>query len=203
MGHLNHRFTYSCIALFSLCLSGCASLAVVAAIPGAMYGVVADEFSGEEESFPYSMRMTLAATQKALLEMQLNIDLLEIQKEGGYGIAFNNNKLDGEIILTKQTERLTTAHIGVKATTREESIERVIVQMIHAELKKLPKGARIQKGQFHNLRAKPDIHSKRLGWFRPGAKLEAIKTGHKGWLKVKMPSGKMAYLKGNINKKNK
>ncbi len=199
MGWLNHRFIYPGIALFSLCLSGCASLAVVAAIPGALYGVVADEFSDEEESFPYSMRMTLAATQKALQEMQLNIDLLEIRKEGGYGIAFNNNKLDGEIILTKQTERLTTAHIRVKATTREESVERVIVQMIHAELKKLPKGANIQKSQFHNLRAKPTVLSKRLGWFRPGARLAAVKTGNKGWLKVKMPSGKMAYLKGNIN----
>jgi len=197
---MNYRLIFAGIALLSLCLSGCASLSVVAAIPGALYGVVADEFSAEEESFAYSIDTTLAATQKALQEMQLNIDLLEIQAEGGYGITFNNNKLDGEITLTKQTERLTTAHIEVKTTSREESVERVIVQMIHAELKKLPENARIQKKQFHYLHAKPNILSKRLGWFRPGAKLAAVQSGKKGWLKVTMPSGKTAYLKGKIEK---
>ncbi|MFQ5344634.1 MAG: SH3 domain-containing protein [Mariprofundus sp.] len=200
MGCLKHDFIWPGIALLALgLLPACAPLTMVTAIPGALYGVVADEFSDEEESFPYSMDMTLAAIQKALLEMKLNIDLLEIQEEGGYGMVFNNDKLDGEIILTKQTERLTTAQIQVKSTTREESVERVIVQMVHAELKKLHKGAHIQKKQFHNLRAKPNIAAKRLGWFRPGSRLEVVKTTKKGWLKVKMPSGKTAYLKGTIH----
>ncbi|MDQ6995935.1 MAG: SH3 domain-containing protein [Mariprofundus sp.] len=171
----------------------------VSAIPGAMYGMVADQFSGEEESFASSMRLTLAATQRSLQTMRLNIDVLEFLDDG-YAIAFNNNKLDGKINLKKQTGRLTTVYVKVRATVREDSVERVIIEMIKAELKKLPANARLRRSNLHNLRAKPDIQSKRLGWYRPGAKLDAHRIGTKGWLKIKMPSGKMAYLKGLINK---
>jgi len=192
----NHARVFT--LLLSFCLSGCAGLTAVSAIPGAMYGMVANQFSGEEESFAYNMDLTLAATQQALLEMQIDIDILEIQDNGGYSIAFNNNKLEGKITLSKQTPRLTTVYARVRSTTREESVERAIIQMITAELKKPSRSAHFHKNQFHNLRAKPDIRSRRLGWYRPGARLAAHISTTKGWLKVKMPSGKMAYLKGKI-----
>jgi len=191
---------YIAIALCALSLSGCTALVAASAIPGAMYGMVADQFSGEEESFAYGMPLTLAATQRALQKIQLDIDVLEILDKGGYAIAFANNKLDGKITLTKQTGRLTTVYIKARATVREESVERAIIRMIKAELKHLPANARLQRRLLHNLRAKPDIQSKRLGWYRPGAKLDAHRYGSKGWLKVKMPSGKMAYLKGKIHR---
>jgi len=203
MGRLKFRAIYIATALCSLYLSGCAALVTVSAIPGAMYGIVADQFSGEEESFASGMRLTLAATQRSLQEIQLDIDMLEILDDGGYAIAFANNKLDGKITLSKQTERLTTVYIKVRTIVREDSVERAIIQMIKSELKKLPANAQLQRSKLHNLRAKPDIQSERLGWFRPGAKLDAHRTGAKGWLKVKMPSGKMAYLKGVIHKNKK
>jgi len=203
MGRLKFRLIYVVTALCSLYLTGCAGLMAASAIPGAMYGMVADQFSGEEESFAASMRLTLAATQRSLQNMQLDIDMLEIVDDEGFAIAFNNNKLDGRITLSKQTERLTTVYVKVRATIREDSVERAIIEMIKAELKKQPANAQLQRSHLHNLRAKPDIESKRLGWYRPGAKLDAHRTGTKGWLKVKMPSGKMAYLKGAINKKRK
>jgi len=200
---MKFRPAYIAIVLSALWLSGCAGVAAVSAIPGAMYGMVADQFSGEEESFAASMRRVLAATQHSLKEMQFDIDMLEILDDGGYAIALHSNKLDGEITLTKQTERLTTVYVKVRSTMRKDSVERAIIQMIKAELKKLPAHAKFQRGKLHNLRAKPTVQSKRLGWYRPGAKLDAHRTGTKGWLKVKMPSGKMAYLKGAIHKKKK
>ncbi len=203
MGRLKFRIPYIAVALCSLWLSGCAGLIAVSAIPGAMYGMVADQFSGEEESFASSMRLTLAATQRSLKNMQLDIDILEILDDDGYVIAFNNKKLEGKISLSKQTDRLTTVYVKVRATIREDSVERVIIEMIKTELKKLPASGRIQRKSFHNLRAKASIGSTRLGWYRPGAKLDAHRTGTKGWLKIKMPSGKMAYLKGAIKKKKK
>lgn len=191
---------YFAVLLCSFFLSGCAGLTAVSAIPGAMYGMVAEQFSGEEESFAYDMDATLAANQQALHAMKIDIDMLEIEDDGGYIIAFNNNKLDGKITLSSQTERLTTVYVSVKALIREASVERAIIQMIDDKLKKLPAGARFKRGGLHHLRAKPGIEFERLGWFRPGARLDAHRTGTKGWLKVKMPSGKMAYLKGTINK---
>jgi len=190
------------ILLLSLSLSGCAGLGAVAAIPGAMYSMVADQFSGEEESFAYNMDAALAAAQLALREMQLDMDMLEIQHDGGYGIVFANNKLDGKITLSKQTPSLTTVEARVRSITRQESIERAIIQMIGAELHKLPEHARFQPTNLYNLRAKPSVQSQRLGWYRPDAKLDAQHSGTTGWLKVKMPSGKIAYLKGNIKSSN-
>ena len=201
MGRMKFRPAYIVAVLSTLWLSSCAGVAAVSAIPGAMYGVVADQFSGEEESFAASMHRVLAATQRSLKEMQLDVDMLEILDDGGYDIALNSNKLDGEITLTKQTEHLTTVYVKVRSTMRKDSVERAIIQMIKAELKKLPAHAKFQRGNLHNLRAKPTVQSKRLGWYRAGARLDAHRTGAKGWLKVKMPSGKMAYLKGVINKK--
>jgi len=200
MGRLMFRLFYTATALCSLFLSGCAGLVAASAIPGAMYGMVADQFSGEEESFAATMRLTLAATQRSLQNMQLDIDMLEIMNDEGFAISFNNNKLDGRITLSKQTGRLSTVYVKVRATIREDSVERAIIEMIKDELKKQPANAQLKRGNLHNLRAKPDIQSKRLGWYRPGAKLDAHRTGAKGWLKVKMPSGKMAYLKGSIHK---
>jgi len=192
---------YAVVVLCSFYLSGCAGLVAVSAIPGAVYGLVADQFSGEEESFAATMGSTLAATQRSLRNMQLDIDILEILDDDGFAIAFNNNKLDGKITLSKQTERLTTINVKVRATVRKDSVERVIIEIIKAELKKQPANAQLQRSKLHNLRAKANVQSKRRGWYRPGAKLNVHRTRTKGWLKVRMPSGKMAYLKGNIKSK--
>jgi len=199
MGRIKQYHACIFTLLLSICLSGCAGVTAVSAIPGAMYGMVADQFSGDEESFAYNIDVTLAATQRALLEMQIDIDILEIQDNGGYGIAFNKNKLEGKITLSKQTPRLTTVYIKVRTITREESIERAIIQMINTELKKTAGNVHFQTNIFQDLLAKPSLQSARLGWYRPGALLVAHKSTTKGWLNVKMPSGKKAFLKGRIS----
>jgi len=185
-------------ALLSLQLSGCTAVTAISAIPGALYSVVANQFSSEEVSFPHSMRATLAATQQSLQTMRLDIDILEIQAAGGYGIAFNNNKLYGEITLRQQTERLTTVMVRVKTITREESIEHAIIELVTNTLKEQPTVASFQIQAYHHLRASPSNTAQHLGWFRPGAMLDASNSDTPGWLQVTMPSGAMAYLNGGI-----
>jgi len=181
------------------CASGCAVATAVSAIPGAVYSTVADQFSGDEESFPYSMRSTLATLQQSLQIMQLNIDVLEIQPDGGYGITFNTDKLAGKITLIKQTDRLTTASVQVKASmSRQPSVERAIIEMIKERLNNLDQDSHIDLASFHILHIRAASESERIGWIRPGAKIDAFKTGSNSWMRMKMPSGKSAYFNNAV-----
>lgn len=201
MGYLAHQKSHIVILLVSLWLSGCAAVTAVSVIPGAFLEAVADQFIGEEESFPAGIETTLAAIQLSLRSMELDVDVLEIKNEGGYAIAFGNAKLDGTISLKKQTESLTTIYIRARGSTREASVERAIIETIRAKVKSMPRNKRFQKTGYHNLRKKPTIKSALLGWFRPGARLEVYKIGTPDWLKIELPSGKIAYLKGAIKGK--
>ncbi len=201
MGYITRRQSHIVILLVSLWFTGCAAVTAVSVVPGALFEAVANQFIGEEESFSTSIKSTLAATQLSLRSMKLDVDVLEIQQEGGYAIAFGNAKLDGSISLKKQTERLTTIYIKVRDTTREKSVERAIIESIRAKIKSTPRGKRFQKTGYHNLREQPTVKSARLGWVRPGARLEAFESRTPGWLSIKLPSGKIAYLKGSIKSK--
>lgn len=195
--------TPDCIRPFLLAamlwLPGCTAMTAVSAVPGTLIGVVANQFTGKEQSFPVSMQTTLAATQQSLRQMQLDADVLEIQKEDGYGIAFSNPKLDGTITLRKQTPLLTTVYVEVRSFTREESVEQAIIEMIGTTVRKISRNSRFDSNGYNNLRAEPTIASAKVGWFRPGASLEVSSSGTPNWLKIKLPSGKKAYLKGTIN----
>ncbi|WP_232710381.1 SH3 domain-containing protein [Mariprofundus aestuarium] len=144
------------------------------------------------------MRKTLTAVQKSLQAMKLDVDILEIQSDGGYGIGFGNERLDGEITLRIQTPALTTVYVKAKQSTREASVEHAIIEMIDGQLQNLPKKARFDAKKYNSLRQDPSSKSPRVGWARPGARLEASNSNVKQWLKVKLPSGETAYLKGTI-----
>lgn len=183
----------------TICASGCAVATAVSAIPSALYSTVADQFSGDEESFPNSMRSTLATLQESLQIMQLNIDVLEIQPDGGYGIAFNTDKLTGEITLVKQTDRLTTVYVQVKESmTRQPSVERAIIEMMKERLNNLDQDSHIDLASFHILHAKAAAESERMGWIRPGARVGAFNSGSANWMRIKMPSGKSAYFNNAV-----
>lgn len=185
-----------------LSLQGCVAISAVTAIPGALVDVVANQLVGEEKSYPASMRQTLAAVQRTLWELKLDIDVLEIQPDGGYGVGFGNDRLDGEITLRKQTSQLTTVYVKAKGKTREESVEQAIIDLVDGKLSKLSRSTRFDASKYNNLRKEPSITSTRVGWFRPGANLEATNSTTKDWLKIKLPSGKYAYLKGVIMNNN-
>jgi len=179
-------------------LPGCVALTTVAAVPGSLVGAVAGQFVGQEVSVAYNMRHTIASIQSVLQSTSLDIDILEIQKDGGYMIGFSNDKLDGTISLRKQTERLTTIYVKVRANTREESVESAIINLVEQELKRLPDSAQFKKERYHKLMEKPSMASGSVGWFRQGARLSAEQSGKYDWLKIKLPSGNIAYLKGSI-----
>jgi len=203
MGRLKHlpsrrHRSIITLILLSCSLSSCAAVTAVSAIPGALYSAVADQFLSKEVSVPYSMRACLIAIQHSLQTMRLDIDILEVQENGGYGISFNNHRLNGDITLLKQTESLTTIKIRVKSMTRQESIEHAIIKMVESTLKNQDKAATFQLAAYHDLRAQPTVKSRHLGWFRPGAILDADKSNVAGWLTVELPSGDSGYIQGGI-----
>ena len=198
MGRVKLRQNRLAALVMLLWLPGCVAMTAISAVPGALITAATDQFSGVEKSLPVNMQLTLAATQQSLREMKLDADLLEFQENGGYGIAFSNKKLDGTITLRKQTPQLTTIYIEVRSTFRESSVEEAIIDMIEAKLAKISKNSRFQRKGYHNLREKPTVSSTHLGWFRPNARLEVTDSGTPQWLKIKLPSGKTAYLKGAI-----
>lgn len=195
----SRRQTLLALLLFT-CLPGCVALGAAAAVPGALVDVVTDQFRGEEVSFACNMRRTIASTQAVLQTMQLDIDVLESQQDGGYIIGFSNDRLDGTISLRKQTERLTTMNVKVRSNTREQSVERAIIDLLRQKLKTLPETVRFDKAQYQSLMAQPSTASARVGWFRAGARLQVVEqhSGKQDWLKIELPSGKMAYLKGTV-----
>ena len=198
MGRMNRRLLQPIILAAILWLPGCVALTAVSAVPGALVEAAADQFSGEEKSFPVAMQPILAASQQSLRDMKLDADILEIQEEGGYGIAFSNKKLDGTITLRKQTPLLTTVYIEVRSLFRETSVEKAIIDMIDAKLQKISRKSRFEKRGYEALQEEPSATSATVGWFKPGARLAVTKSEDPEWLKIKLPSGKVAFLKGAI-----
>lgn len=186
-----------------LWLPGCAAMTALAAVPGALIEGAVYLFQGEEESLPASMRNALTSVQKGLRRMQLDVDVLEPVEEG-YLIEFGNEKLNGDISLKQQTSKLTTIHIRVSRDgLREESVERAILEAVREISRQQNRRARFNFSGYHNIRQKPDIKARRIGWYKPGAMLKLARTSKKGWLKIKLPSGKSGYLKGSLPVKAK
>jgi hypothetical protein len=182
-------------ALILLIMPGCAAVAAVggAAIEGAVF-----LFRGEEESFPASMRGSLAAAQRVLKKSGLNPDVLE-PVIGGYLIAFGNENLDGKLSLRKRTESLTTVGAKVRdGALRQDSVERALITSFREEVKKVKKSDRFNFKGYKNIREMPKISAKKVGWYLPGKLLEVKPLKDSEWLRIKMPSGKTAYLKGSI-----
>jgi len=186
--------THIPLLLALLFLPGCAAVTAVSAVPGVLFEAVHSEFSSEEESFARNIEPTTAAVQKSLHAMNLDADVVEFRKNG-YAIAFTNGKLKGDIRLEKMTPRLTTMRIKVRSRMREPSVERAIVASVRNNLAHTSGRDHFDLSDYRNLRAKPTIHTKKLGWYREDAKLPMHRKGKTDWLRMKLPSGKIAYLK--------
>ncbi len=179
----------------SLLMSGCA---VIAAVSGSAVEGVVYMFDGEEESFSITMRSALVATQRGLEKADLKVDLLE-PKEDGYLIGFGNEKLNGQIDLRKQTRSLTTVEVKVRGgAMREDSIERALLTAVREQAKRARSSDRFDFRGYKYIREKPESMAKKVGWYRPGARLQVYKVSQSEWLRVIMPSGKQAFLKGEL-----
>jgi hypothetical protein len=181
--------------LVSLNMSGCA---VVAAVGGTAFEGLVYIAQGEEASFPISMRASLVAVQHGLNKADLDVSVLEPVQEG-YLLAFGNENLDGQIKLTKQTTSLTTVSVKVKSgVSREKSVEQALVEAIRKKSESVKRFERFNFGSYKNIREKPNAFAKKLGWYLPGKYLEVKSLKNSKWLRIKMPSGRTAYLKGSL-----
>ncbi|HKI62542.1 MAG TPA: hypothetical protein VKA31_09635 [Mariprofundaceae bacterium] len=191
------------IALVSgmLGISGCAVVPMIAAIPSALVEPLFGQFGSEVRSLPISMRKTLVATQRSLKDMKFDLDILEIL-DNGYNIRFASGPLAGGIELRSQTEKLTSISVQVRAKTREDSVEKAVLRQIEENASKVSRREHFDFRSYDDLRKKPDVKSKQIGWYRPGAQLAVTKVYKKPeWLKLKLPSGAHAFLKGSIEHK--
>lgn len=178
-------------------LSGCTVIAAVggAAVDGALY-----MFTAEKKSLPFSMRKILVATQKTLDGMALSATLIE-PVDNGYMLEFANNKLSGSLGLVSDTERLTTISGRVyKGVSRQKSVENAIFEGIQTTALSVKKHTRFNFKKYHYIRSTASSASPKVGWFVPGSKLNVSPSKTTGWLRIKMPSGKRAFLKGQMNK---
>lgn len=181
------------LLLFSL--SGCVA---ASAVSGFAADRVVHLFESEEESLPIGMRASLVAVQQSLKEVHLDVAVLE-PVEYGYLLEFGNDKLDGQIELRRQTPSLTTISVQVKSgMQREDSVERAILESLRERAQSISSSERFQFRRYHNIREQPRTDSAKLGWFLPGSKLDVSATRHVDWLKIKMPSGRTAYLRGHL-----
>lgn len=186
--------TYLPLLLALLFLPGCAAVTAVSAVPGVLFEAVNTQFGSEEESFPRNIEPTTAAVQDSLHAMKLDADVVEI-RDNGYAIVFGNGKLKGSIKLEKMTPKLTTLRIRVRSGTREPSVERAIVDSVRNDLAHMSSKDHFDLKDYRNLRAKPSIRTAKLGWYREDANVPTHRHGKSDWLRLKLPSGRMAYLK--------
>jgi len=188
------------IIVFCFLLSTLSACTVITAVGGAAVDGAFYVFTAEKKSLPFPMRKILVATQKTLDGMDLSASLIE-PVEHGYTLEFSNHKLSGSIKLIQDTNRLTTiSGRAYKGLSRQKSVEKAIFEGIQTAALQVKNHERFDFTNYHYIRAKPSVTSRKVGWFIPGAKLSVSPSQTLGWLKIKLPSGKRAFLKGHMNK---
>jgi len=197
MGRIASVFVFA-----AMLLSGCAATATVAAVPGALVEGAVNFFRSQEESLPVDIQTSLASVQQGLRRMELDVDVLEPVEEG-YALKFSNRNLDGVIELERQTPMLTTVYIIVhRGVGRQNSVEKAIIKVVRDVSERRNAQKKFNFMGYHHIRIQPSIKTRRIGWYRPGALLEAEKSRKEGWVRIKMPSGKWGYLKGKLPKEH-
>lgn len=187
------------LLLSSLLLGGCAAAAAVAAVPGVLVDRTVGYFKGEDVSLALDVQRSLAAVQKGLEHMSLHVNVLAPVPDG-YVMEFGNGELDGDIRLRRQTQNLTTLTISAhRGFSKESSVEEAMVKEVRAASEQLDEDAAFEFEDYDFIYLKQDSSSEKLGWFRPGAKLNVIAAYDAGWVKIKLPSGQKAYIKGYLN----
>ena len=185
------------LCLLCLNLSACV---VVSAVGGAAVDGVMYLFKSEKESLPIEMRVALVATQRTLVQMQLQPNIIEPVKDG-YIMEFAQNDLEGSVRLTHETGHLTTISVRVqKGVGRAKSIGKAIFEGVREQADKVRRNNRFDFRAYNNIRQAASVDSERVGWYIVGTKLDVSPIKEHGWLRVKMPSGKRGFIKGSIVK---
>ncbi|PIW42711.1 MAG: hypothetical protein COW19_06720 [Zetaproteobacteria bacterium CG12_big_fil_rev_8_21_14_0_65_55_1124] len=186
------------LLLCSLLLGGCAAAAAVAAVPGVLVDRTMGYFKGQDISLALDMQRSLAAVQQGLERMSLHVNVLEPVPDG-YAMEFGNGELDGDIHLQRQTQNLTTLTISAhRGLSQQSSVESAMAKEVLTASEQGEDGAHFEFAGYDSIYAQPETSAEKLGWFRPGTKLNVSVVRKAGWLKIKLPSGQNAYIKGAL-----
>lgn len=184
--------------IVSALMSGCVIMSTVSGVAGAAADGLFYMFQGAEESFPMSMRSSLVAVQRGLGKSGFHVNVLE-PDDNGYLIAFGNDHLDGKISMKRHTESLTAISIKVKnGAFRQDSIERALIASIQEQGKLIKASNRFNFKGYKDIFESSDAASKHVGWYLPGTLIEVHEVKKSEWMRIKLPSGKIAFLKGNL-----
>jgi hypothetical protein len=185
------------LLLGSLLLGGCAAATAVSAVPTVL-GEAAAYFNGQDVSLALDMKHSLVAVQQGLDRMSLHVDVLEPVADG-YAIEFGNGELNGDIHLLRQTQELTTVTIKAhRGMSHETSVETAMIEAVRSAAEQEAQDASFDFSGYDCIYAKPEVSKEKLGWFRSGAALHVSTYSKAGWLKITLPSGKNAYIKGTL-----
>jgi len=157
-------------------------------------------FKPEKQSLAIDMRTALVATQRTLGEIQLLPNIVE-PVDDGYIMEFEQKELAGTVRLIHETGHLTTVSVRVqKGSGRAKSIGKAIFEGVREQANKVRSHDRFDFSAYNNIRQAASADSGKAGWYMAGTKLDVSPIADHGWLRVKMPSGKQAFIKGNIVK---
>jgi len=172
------------------------------AVPGTLVEAATMLFRGEETGIPLPLRPTLAAVQRGLGRLGYHADILELT-ENGYTVEFGEDKLDGKVMLSRKTGRLTTIFVQARERIiRSASIEHAVLDAIRNAAAHTPETANFNNAGYLRLYKKPDTGAAYAGLYRRGAKVSFMKISTKpGWLQVSMPSGDKAYMQLPANRR--
>jgi hypothetical protein len=181
-----------------LLLGGCAAAATAVTAVPTVFGEAMAYFNGQNVSLALDMQHSLAALQRGLERMSLHVDVLEAVDEG-YAVEFGNGELNGDIQLQRQTAQLTTLNIKVyRGLAHQPSVEMTIIDEVRSASENEGEGAHFDFTGYDKIYAKPEMSIESLGWFRSGAKLHVSTYDKAGWLKITLPSGGEAYIRGSM-----
>jgi hypothetical protein len=118
--------------------------------------------------------------------------------ENGYQVVFGGSHIEGRLHLRQDTGNLSTLHVKIKkGFDRRESIEDVLLKDIRKRAETMPAGVEFDYTRFQPVLAAPREGAKIIAWYHPSAGIRLYRaSARKGWLKLKLPSKAVGYLKG-------
>jgi len=198
--HIRKIIGLSLLSVLPL-ISACTSMSVVSAIPSSVVDSTVYVFSGEKVSLPLSVEPTLVAIQRSLHSMDLGMNIVE-KISSGYVIDFGNKDLTGKMELKRETDMLSTLYIKIrKGMIRQESIEMAVINVLHEQVKTVVPNAAPDLTNYLPVRKRPDLKQPVIGWYCQKSPVNLTSSSKKGWLRISMPSGDKAYIRGVMEQK--
>jgi len=128
--------------------------------------------------------------------MDLDVNIIE-KTSSGYAIDFGNKDLTGTMELKHETDMLSTLYIKIrKGIMRQESIEMVVIDVLHEQAKTVAPDATPDLMNYLPIRKGADLKQPVIGWYCQRSLANLVSSSKNGWIRISMPSGSKAYIRG-------